>query len=209
MVDSYCTGCFFRTKVQSFGICCDYLLITGHIRPCCSGEGCTVRLLNQDIGDGSLDVRKELYLRGRKKTEEEEQAARQRKLEAKRAYNREYYQKTRERNLARQKARRERIKAERVPLPPKERTEQMEQWRSGKAKTAAKTKARWQGRQTAAIKGWKAVHGMTYEMMAEKIGVDSTTVMKWANEANNADWALLAKLGIERPEEPAKIEKIA
>ena len=206
MVDKYCDGCFFRTKVQSFGVCCDYILITGHIRPCCSGEGCTVRSLDKNIGDGSVDMRKGIYMRGRQQTEEEERLERERKLEAKRAYNREYYKKTREHNLARQKARRERIKAEK---PPKPTEDQASKWRSGKAKTAAKTKARWQGRQTAAIKGWKAAHGMTYEDMAELLNVDSTTVMKWANEANNADWALLAKLGIKQPEEPAKIEKTA
>lgn len=206
MVDGYCKGCYFLTKVPNLGLCCDYILITGHIRPCSSGEGCTARALGKDVGDGSVEMRKDLYLRGRKKTEEEEKAERERKLAAKRAYNREWYKKNREHNLAVQKARRDRIKAEKAPKPSSEQTEK---WRSGKARTAAKTKAKWQGRQSAAIKSWKAAHGMTYAEMAERLDVDSTTVMKWANEANNADWALLARLGIEKPEEPGQIDKTA
>ena len=206
MVDAYCAGCFFRTHTNPMGHHCDYILITGHIRPCCSGEGCTVRMLGVRVGDGSVEARKEIYLKGRKKTEEEKQAARERRLAAKRAYNKEWYKKNREHNLERQKARRERIKAERLEKP---KTECPEDWRTRKVMTRVKTKARWQGKQTEAIKSWKEAHGMTYGEMAEKIGVDSTTVMKWANEDNQANWEKLKLLGIEKPDLPPQIEKTA
>lgn len=39
--DIWCEGCNYLPKVGT--ICCDYLMTTGHRRPCPAGTGCTVR----------------------------------------------------------------------------------------------------------------------------------------------------------------------
>lgn len=45
-VDSYCVGCVYRTRIST-GLCCSYSDITGHIRGCKAGEGCTRRVLGK------------------------------------------------------------------------------------------------------------------------------------------------------------------
>jgi DNA-binding XRE family transcriptional regulator len=61
-------------------------------------------------------------------------------------------------------------------------------------------KAKAQGRQRAAILEYKIKNTATYEDMAELIGVHKSTIEKWCNENRPANWELLAKIGIQKPE---------
>ena len=41
LVDSYCEGCEHCAQMRTINAVCNYLLDTGHRRPCPSGKGCT------------------------------------------------------------------------------------------------------------------------------------------------------------------------
>lgn len=45
--DSYCDGCIYKGLVQGHVRCCNYLELTGKVRPCSAGNGCTVKLLGK------------------------------------------------------------------------------------------------------------------------------------------------------------------
>lgn len=59
---------------------------------------------------------------------------------------------------------------------------------------------RLQGRQKAAILACKQETGMTNAMIAYAIGVKESKVQRWCSEYIEADWDLLAKVGIKKPE---------
>lgn len=65
---------------------------------------------------------------------------------------------------------------------------------------AEEFKERAQGRQRAAILAYKEEHNATYKDIATQIGVYKSTVQKWCCEYAPANWELLAKIGIQRPE---------
>ena len=48
-----CKGCAYAVRLSS-AWCCDYLLMTGHCRPCPPGEGCTVRKEDDLTKKGSV-----------------------------------------------------------------------------------------------------------------------------------------------------------
>jgi len=61
-------------------------------------------------------------------------------------------------------------------------------------------KAKAQGRQRAAILEYKIKNNATYADISSLIGIHESTVQKWCNEYKPANWELLAKIGIQRPE---------
>ncbi len=63
-----------------------------------------------------------------------------------------------------------------------------------------KTKETLQGRQRAVLLAYKTEHNVSNKDIAEMIGVHSSTVQKWSCEYKNANWELLAKIGITKPE---------
>ena len=63
-----------------------------------------------------------------------------------------------------------------------------------------RNRERLQGRQKAAIVAYKEETGMTNAMIAYAIGVKESRVQRWCNEYIEADWELLSKVGIEKPE---------
>lgn len=54
---SNCVDCQFRGSWQNL-ICCDYILITGHMRPCPPGDLCMVKVVGDKIplGDGKISL---------------------------------------------------------------------------------------------------------------------------------------------------------
>lgn len=87
----YCDPCTYRKSFTSGTIpYCDYLCMTGKLRPCPAGDGCTVR------------VTRRVY-RKRALTEEEKAERDERRRQKKREAKKRSYQKNREKILARQK----------------------------------------------------------------------------------------------------------
>lgn len=43
LCDDFCHDCAFRGDLNGYGTCCNFLLITGVMRPCPAGSGCTVK----------------------------------------------------------------------------------------------------------------------------------------------------------------------
>lgn len=56
-MDDYCAGCVYRGRAGSRDIC-EYLLMTGHKRPCPPGENCTVKKME---GDGTHMARQSSF----------------------------------------------------------------------------------------------------------------------------------------------------
>lgn len=49
-MDDYCTGCVYQGRAGS-RLICEYLLRTGHMRPCPPGEGCTAKKMEGDVNE--------------------------------------------------------------------------------------------------------------------------------------------------------------
>jgi hypothetical protein len=56
------------------------------------------------------------------------------------------------------------------------------------------------GRQRASIMAYKDANNATYKDIAAQLGVNESTIQKWCCEYVPANWELLAKIGIQRPE---------
>lgn len=69
-----------------------------------------------------------------------------------------------------------------------------------KRQAAEKYRGKAQGRQRAALMEYKAQHNASCRDIAEKIGVNPSTVQKWCTEYVPAKWELLEKIGITKPE---------
>lgn len=82
------------------------------------------------------------------------------------------------------------------PPKPKKKVDYYEQ----KKKYRERTQAIYQGRQHDAIKEYCGRTGWSYTQIAKALGVSQTTVAYWAKEYCPANWTLLAKLGIQKPE---------
>lgn len=57
-----------------------------------------------------------------------------------------------------------------------------------------------QEEQRKVIKGFCKEHGITYRQLGAICGISLSTAKKWANGVHHANWDLLAKAGIEKPE---------
>ena len=69
-----------------------------------------------------------------------------------------------------------------------------------KRKAAAEYRAKAQGRQKAAIEEYKKEHKLTFAQFAGLLGISDGTLQHWVYENYPANWELLGKLGIEKPE---------
>lgn len=69
-----------------------------------------------------------------------------------------------------------------------------------KKASAARNRELLQGRQRQAILDYKVAHDLTAKQMATLVGVSATTLNKWLTEYSKANWELLAKFGINKPE---------
>ena len=84
------------------------------------------------------------------------------------------------------------------PKKPRDREEE-------RRKYMEKTQAMCQGRQQAAILEFCKETGWNYTQIAKALGVSQTAVSYWAKERSPANWTLLAKLGIKKPELPGEV----
>lgn len=57
-----------------------------------------------------------------------------------------------------------------------------------------------QEEQSKVIKEFCKEHGITYRQLGAICGISLSTAKKWANGVHHANWDLLAKAGIEKPE---------
>lgn len=48
MASDYCNGCVYKGVVGGNTPCCNYIFMEDRMRPCPPGEGCTVKMTNQD-----------------------------------------------------------------------------------------------------------------------------------------------------------------
>lgn len=182
MIDAYCTKCYYRVFLPALGFGCEYICVTGKRRPCPSGEGCTVRIIKSRTGTKNAEERRDVLFAEDEGIDYVQLKAerRERRLARKREYNRVYAQTHKGTTHPRKEKKLGAYDRKKI--------------------TAERTRAFWQGRQAAAIKGWKEENGVSYEKMAELCGVEPSTIYKWVGEENNANWAKLEALGIQRPE---------
>lgn len=69
-----------------------------------------------------------------------------------------------------------------------------------KREMAEKNRALLQGRQKAAITEFRESHGWTVKEMAKRLGVRDATLSKWITEYNKANWEVLGKVGLSKPD---------
>ena len=161
-VDAFCKGCAYLST-NSMGKCCDYNYITGKVRGCPSGEGCTKR----EFG-------------------------------AKRRYSMSITSAKHAENAKKAAISSKKMGRPRKELPPGVKPYDRERVRRRMATEEFKAIAR--GRQRAAILAYKMEHNASYKDIAGMIGVHESTVQKWCNEYKPANWELLGKIGITKPE---------
>lgn len=183
MIDQYCAKCYYRAFFPALGWGCEYICVTGKRRPCPSGEGCTVRKIKSRVGTKNAEERRGILFAKEKGMEYDQlkEERRQKRLERKREYNREYSQRLREERGEKPKPQKKIGAADRKKI------------------TKENTRNYWQGKQAEAIKAWKAEQGISYEQMAELCEVGTTTIYKWVNEENTANWDTLEALGVKMP----------
>lgn len=69
-----------------------------------------------------------------------------------------------------------------------------------KRQAAEEYRAKAQGRQRAVLMEYKVQNNASCRDIADRIGVNPSTVQKWCTEYKAANWELLAKIGIKKPE---------
>lgn len=84
--------------------------------------------------------------------------------------------------------------------PPETEAEYLERRRLDKQRSAARTRARLQGRQHDAIQAFKDENGYSNRDLSEMLGVSESTVQKWCSEYQSAQWDRLESIGIKKPE---------
>lgn len=78
--------------------------------------------------------------------------------------------------------------------------ERYEKSKIRKRELAQEYRAKAKGKQRAAILAYKEEHGYSNRDMSFKLGVCESTINKWVTEYVPADWDVLAKVGIQKPE---------
>ena len=69
-----------------------------------------------------------------------------------------------------------------------------------KREMAARNRALLQGRQKAAITEFRESKGWTVTEMAKQLGTKESTFRKWITEYTKANWDVLAKVGLSKPD---------
>ena len=119
------------------------------------------------------------------------------RAERKRSYDREYYMKHRDEIT--EKMRKRSAKYHMQKKKSGSSQSEYKSWGERKQHTKQRTKSICQGKQAEAIKRFKAENHLTSAQLGAMIGVTETTIMKWANEHNMADWEKLGKIGMKKP----------
>lgn len=91
----------------------------------------------------------------------------------------------------------EQKKERRTAMTPEEAYERE---KAKKRERAKRYRAKAQGRQRSAIAAYKAETGYSNNKIALLLGIPESRVQKWSYEYGPADWDLLAKIGIIKPE---------
>lgn len=169
-VDSYCVGCVYRTRIST-GLCCSYSDITGHIRGCKAGTGCTKRKL----GSRAKSVHEMTY------SERGSLAS----AKARSAQKTGDSPKSMDKNTEADRNKPDRTEYERLR----------------QRKKAERFREILNGRQRAAIVAYKEANGLSNRGLAAKLGVTESRVAKWVAEYVHADWDVLATVGIKKPED--------
>lgn len=181
-----CRGCIYGSTISGDLVVCNYILVTGQRRGCEAGQNCE-RYIK---GARCSTIDNSIY-RGAPPPPKQRERNRQ-------EYQREYYLKHREEKKQASRAQYAK-KTEERRKPGRPRGDNLT-WSERKRVTAEKTREIMQGRQTAVIEAWLAETGISIPKLAALIGVTESTVRKWKQEYNMADWAKLAQVGIRRPE---------
>ena len=184
--DETCKSCIYSTAMSTWGICCNYILVTGNMRRCPAGKGCERRIVGEKAV--SIDT---LIFKGQMLTNDDE------RKEKKRDYNREYYEKNKDALIAKMKERNKKYAAERKAN--QQRDKEVKSYSELKQRTKERTQKICQGKQSEVIKKYREESGLTNAQIGALCGVTATTIQKWANEHNLADWGKLAQLGIKKP----------
>ena len=167
-----CRYCIYSSTITGGLVVCNYILVTGQRRGCDAGQNCE-RYIK---GARCSTIDNSIY-RGAppppKQREKKKQASRV-----------QYAKKT---------------EGQERRKPGRPRGDNLT-WSERKKVTAEKTREIMQGRQTAVIEAWLAETGISVPKLAALVGVSESTVRKWKQEYNMADWAKLAQVGIRRPE---------
>lgn len=101
-----CEKCIYSKKFNSMSLpYCDYLCMTGKIRPCPAGDGCTVRTTRKEDqkGEYTPEEKAAFLEKQREKQREKNRKNYLRYREKKLAYNKAYYQTHREERNAYQR----------------------------------------------------------------------------------------------------------
>lgn len=72
--------------------------------------------------------------------------------------------------------------------------------RARKARQVIACKAKFRGRQKAAIEAWLTENNGTKKALGELIGISPSTIGRWCAENAPANWEKLARVGIVKPE---------
>ena len=180
LCDSTCKPCIYSGVMSTWGIACNYILITGNRRGCPAGKGCERRIVGKKPAQS---IESQIFI-GKDKPKRDRNS-----------YDRDWYQRNKDK-ISKQRKERRQKKREGKPVS------QFKTMSFGERKqlTRQRTQAYCQGRQAAVIEEYLTAHGLTNRQMGDLIGVSATTIQKWHREHNLADWQKLAKLGIRRPE---------
>lgn len=182
-----CRGCIYGSTISGDLVVCNYILVTGQRRGCDAGQNCE-RYIK---GARCSTIDNSIYRGAPPPPPKQRERNRQ-------EYQREYYLKHREEKKQASRAQYAK-KTEERRKPGRPRGDNLT-WSERKRATAEKTREIMQGRQTAAIEAWLAETGISVPKLAALVGVTESTVRKWKQEYNMADWAKLAQVGIRRPE---------
>lgn len=212
LCDETCRNCIYVSTLSNNSVVCNYILVTGNRRGCPAGSGCERRIegiraasIDQQLYRGQDQIQKEAAEKRREETTREPKALlTEERAERKRNYDREYYQQHREE--IREKMRKRSAEYHQQKKKARMTTQENKNWGERKQRTKQRTKNICQGKQAEVIKRFKAENNLTSAQLGEMIGVTETTIMKWANEHNLADWEKLAKIGIKKPLLPGEVK---
>lgn len=84
--------------------------------------------------------------------------------------------------------------------PGRSHEEAYEREKARKRKRYLENRARLNGRQKDAITAFKEETGFTNRKIADLLGIKESRIQFWCNEYAEADWELLSKVGIKKPE---------
>ena len=186
--DKTCKPCIYSSVMSTWGVSCNYILVTGNRRGCPAGKGCERRIVGKK--QNSIDG---LIFRGRAEKKEDKKAE-------KAAYLHEWYLKHKEEYRQKSAEQYARRKAQSEPKKLGRPKGEDKTWSERKKATAERARKICEGRQREAIEDYLAETGLSVAKLAALVGVTESTMRKWKNEYNMADWTKLAQVGIRRPE---------